>query len=271
MKKSVGNYILEIVMIFIAILFTVPLWMVLVNSVKSITEVAEFGIWLPKQFHFENYVRVFAEAKAVRGLLNGIILSFSTVIISVVFASMASFYISRSRKKIAGILYVIFVLGIIVPSAVIPTYLVLNFMGMINTYHGLILVNAAGVIPFSVFLYCGYISTVPRGLDEAAVIDGCSGFHMFFKIIFPLLKPVTVTIGIFNFLGVWNDVTNQLYFASPDKWTMPMTVYSFYGTLYNEWNVIFADIVVTLVPLFIIYILGQKYIISGMTAGAIKA
>lgn len=271
MKQKLLKYLLEVIILVVVVICMIPLWMVFVNSVKSIPDVAEFGIWFPKILHFENYIRVFTEAHAVRGLLNGLFLSSTTVIISVVFTSMAAFYISRSNRKLSRSLYAIFVLGIIIPSAVIPTYLVLSFMKMINTYYGLILVYVTGAIPFSVFLYSGYIKSVPRGLDEAAVIDGCSGLHMFFKIVFPLLKPVTVTIGIFNFLGVWNDVTGLLYFASPDKWSMPMTVYSFYGILYNEWNVIFADIIVTLIPLFIIYIIGQKYIISGMTAGAIKA
>ena len=271
MKINVSKYILEAIMVLVTLLFIVPLWMVVVNSVKSISDVAEFGMWFPNKFHFENYIRVFAEAHALRGLINGTIISSANVIISVVISSMASYYISRSGRKLSGILYGSFVLGIIVPSAVIPTFLVLKYMDLFNTYLGLILVYVAGAIPFSIFLYTGYIKTVPRGLDEAALIDGSSTLYMFFKIIFPLLKPVTVTIGIFNFLGVWNDVTYQLYFASPNKWTMSMLVFKFFNSLYNEWNVVFADIVVTLLPMYIIYVLGQKYIISGMTAGALKA
>lgn len=271
MKKKISLLTIELVMIVITILFIIPIWMVLVNSFKTNIELINFSLALPKHLLIENYIRVFTQGNGLKALTNGVILSTTSVAIGVILSSMAAFYIARTKKRFALIMYSTFVIGLIVPGATIPTYLILKILHMTNTYHGLILVYATGALSFNIFLYTGFIKTVPKGLDEAAAMDGCKGYRLFFTIIFPLLKPTTATIVIFNFLGVWNDVSTQLYFASPDMWTMPMTVYSFFGRLYNEWNVIFADIIVTLIPLIVLYGACQKYIVSGMTAGAIKS
>src|SRR5690606_37439513 len=134
-----------------------------------------------------------------------------------------------------------FITGLIVPVAFIPTYLVLNKLELLNTYSGLILVSATFGLPMSVFLYACFIRTIPAELDEAGIIDGCKPLTLFFRIIFPLLKPVTMTLLIFNFVGSWNDIQVPLFFANGDKWALPLTVYTFYGSYMQSWNLIFAD------------------------------
>lgn len=166
--------------------------------------------------------------------------------------------------------YYILLLGIVIPTAYIPTYLVLDKLNLLNTYLGIILIHSTYGIPGSMFLYTGFVKTVPRELDEAAIIDGCHAFQMFRKIILPMLKPITMTLFIFNFFSTWNDVQLTLFFTDGDKWTLPLTVYNFYGARSSSWHLIFADIVLTIAPLFIIYLFTQKYIIEGMTAGAVK-
>jgi raffinose/stachyose/melibiose transport system permease protein len=111
---------------------------------------------------------------------------------------------------------------------------------------------------------------IPRELDESAFLDGCGIVRTFYLVIFPLMKPVTVTIFIFCFIGAWNDVMIPLFFVGGDKWALPLTIYNFYGARQQDWNLIFSDVVITVLPLLVVYLFGQKYIVSGMTAGAVK-
>ena len=157
-----------------------------------------------------------------------------------------------------------------IPVAFIPTYLILDVLQLFNSYLGLILVSATYGLPMSIFLYAGFMKSVPRELDEAAILDGCSPLQLVIRVIVPLVKPITVTLFIFNFIGCWNDIQVPLYFSNTEKWNLPLTLYNFYGTYGSSWNLIFADIVLTVLPLLVLYLFCQKYIIAGMTAGAVK-
>lgn len=253
------------------IIFIVPLFMVLINSLKTRKEAGFFSIGLPSEWVWGNYRNVWESANILRGFFNGMIISLGSGLIILTVTSLAAFVLARSSRKAAGFLYYLFLSGLVIPVAFIPTYLVLNAMDMLNTFSGLILVSATYGLPMSIFLYTGYIKTVPRDLDEAAVLDGCSPLRFFYQIIFPLLMPVTITLALFNFVGSWNDIQIPLFFSNSDKWGLPLTVYNFYGSHSSSWNLIFADVVITVLPLFLIYVLGQKYIVSGMTAGAVKS
>ncbi|MFD2329577.1 carbohydrate ABC transporter permease [Cohnella sp. GCM10020058] len=253
-----------------SLVYIVPMWMVVVNSLKDAKEANLFGVSLPSSLKFDNYRTVFESANVGRAFANGMILSVGSVVLILVLASLASFAIARSRRRSLQIYYYIFIVGLIVPVAFIPTYLVLDKLYLLNTYTGLVLVSATFGLPMSIFLYAGFIRTIPSELDEAGIIDGCRPLALFFRIIFPLLKPVTMTLLIFNFVGSWNDIQIPLFFANGDKWGLPLTVYNFYGSYLQSWNLIFADILMTVFPLLLLYILAQRHIISGMTAGAVK-
>jgi raffinose/stachyose/melibiose transport system permease protein len=253
-----------------SLIYIIPMWMVVVNSFKTTQEANLFNISLPDAFTLDNYATVFQNAGIVRAFVNGLVQSTGSVVLILLLASLASFAIARSKQTSVRLAYYVFIVGLIVPVAFIPTYLVLNKLYLLNTYAGLILVNATYGLPMSIFLYTGFIKSVPAELDEAGIIDGCRPLTLFYKIIFPLLKPVTMTLVIFNFVGSWNDIQIPLFFANGDKWGLPLTVYNFYGSYMQSWNLIFADIVITVFPLLILYIVAQKHIISGMTAGAVK-
>lgn len=268
MKKP--KLITEILLFMLSLVFIIPAWMVLTNSFKEKKDANLFGIGLPAPFRFENYLTVFAEGNVLRALFNGLVVSLSAVALVVLLSSISAFVLARRKSKITGAAYYFFVSGMIIPLAFVPTYMIMFVTKLNNTYPGLILIFTTLCLPISVFLYTGFIRSVPRELDEAAIMDGCSGLRMFFSVIFPLLKPVTLTVVVFNFMGVWNDVQVQLFFASGDKWSMPMTVYQFYGQYIKEWNLIFADVVIAIIPMLLLYIVGQKYMIEGMTAGAVK-
>ena len=148
---------------------------------------------------------------------------------------------------------------------------VLQALNLVNTRIGVILVYAAINIPLSLFLCYGFISTIPREIDEAAVIDGCGPIKLFVQIILPLLKPIMSTLFVLNFMAVWNDFTMPLYYLNNSaKWPMTLAVYNFFGAFENSWNLVSADIMLTLLPVLIVFILGQKYIVGGVAAGSVK-
>lgn len=269
-RKPASQFVLEGIMIFFSICMMAPFWIVLVNSFKPKADANRLSTLLPTVWDFNNYVIVFKEGKLLRAFFNGVTVSFISVLLIIAFASMAGFVISRKSDKFTKKVYFLFIAGLIVPSAMIPTYWILSNLNLINTYTGLISIYLTYGLPFSIFMYVGFIKTIPREIDEAAYIDGASLLKMFWRIIFPLMLPTTMTVLIFNVMGVWNDVQIQMYFADAKKWSMPMSVYGFFGKYSTNWNLVFADIVLTVLPIVVVYTFSQKYIISGMTAGAVK-
>lgn len=260
----------ELLVLLFSLVYIVPAWIVLANSFKKRADANLFGMALPAKWEWSNYAKVFVEGELLRSLYNGLLTAGVSVLVILTVSAMASFVIARRKDKPADRLYAFFLAGIILPQSMIATYLIIYFFGLSGSYLSLILVFSSGSVSASVFLYAGFIKTIPRELDEAALIDGCGRFRLFFQIIFPLLTPVTATIATLNFIGIWNDVAVQLFLVSADKWTMPMMVYHFFGAYSKDWNLIFADLVLTVLPVLVVYVLGQRFIVSGMTAGAVK-
>jgi len=190
----------------------------------------------------------------------------------IITASMAGFVISRRKTKVLKILNMIIISGLTLPLATVPIFFILNKIGLINTYIGAILVYTAGNFAFAYFLFVGYYKTLSAEIDEAAIIDGANPLVLFFKIIFPLLKPATVTVLITQIMSIWNDFNISIYLLnSPAKRTAVLSTYSFIGQKASEWNLLFADVVVVSLPVVIIYLCLQKHIVSGLTAGALKS
>ena len=184
---------------------------------------------------------------------------------------MAAYVLSRTRRRLHNFLYLFLVLGIAIPINYIPLIRVMQALKLMNTRIGIVLLYTATQIPFNIFLIHSFVSKISPEIDEAAVIDGASPAALFFRIVMPLLKPVLVTVMVLTFLNTWNEFVMPLYFLnSSDKWPMTLAVYNFFGMYFKDWNLVCADIVLTSAPVIIIYLLGQKYIVSGMTAGAVK-
>ncbi|MFC5406824.1 carbohydrate ABC transporter permease [Cohnella soli] len=266
-----STFLLEVIMVIVALCYLMPIWIVVVNSLKDTLGANRLGYDWPKSLHFNNYVQVFAKSNALQGLKNGVFIGASVVVISGLLAAMAAYYISRKGSGFSKFTSLYFLTGIIVPTAIIPTYFTMLVLHLNNTYLGIVSIFIAYTLPLSIFLYTGFIRTIPREIDEAAIIDGSRPIQMFFRIIFPLLAPVTVTVIVFNFIGVWNDVTTYLYFAGGDKWPLPMTVFRFYGKFSQRWDLLFADILIAIIPCLIFFIAGQKYMVAGITAGSVKS
>jgi len=271
-KMRLGKSLLSLFLVLVSFVYMVPLWMVLVNSFKEKRDANLFGLGLPPglAFRLDNYLKVIKEAGLVKYLMNGLFISGVSTVLIVVFSSMAAFVITRRKGRTTKAVYYYFASGIIIPVAFVPTYMVLMGTGLNNTYLGLMLIYAAIIIPFSIFIFAGFVKTVPVQIDESAIMDGSGPVRLFFEIVLPLLKPATITIIVFSVMNVWNDVQLQLFFASNDKWGLPMSVFKFSSMYYTEWNLIFADIILSMIPVLAVYFVGQKHMVSGLTAGAIK-
>lgn len=261
----------QITLWLFSLTIVVPLLMALITSFKTSREAALFEFTFPAKIQWINYLVVFTEGRLLNAFRNGIIISVTSVGLTILFSSLAAYVLARNKTKLNKLIYYFFILGLIDNIAFIPTIKTMQVLHIMNTIPGIILLYMATSLAFCIFLYHGFFNAIPRELDEAATIDGCSPLKLFFKIIFPLLKPINLSVIVFVFMGVWNDFQFPLYFLNnSDYWTMPMTVFSFFGKYSQNWNLVFADIVMTILPVMLLYFFGQRFIVQGLTAGAVK-
>lgn len=264
------NRLLEVILWLFSIVTIYPLLMVVLTSFKSKGEASYMNISLPKEWLFSNYITVL-EKEFAQSLGNSVFISFISVALITVLAAFLSFIIVRRDTRGCRIAYRIVTLGIIAPFTALPTIQLLQKLGLYGSRIGLCLVYAALYLPFSTMMISGFIKGIPREMDEAAVMDGAIGGRLFLKVIVPLLKPVLATTGVLNFMWVWNELQVPLYLLnSSSKWTLPLSVYNFYGQFSRSWNLVCADVVLVSLPVVLIYIFAQKWVIAGMTAGAVK-
>ncbi|HAL74414.1 MAG TPA: sugar ABC transporter permease, partial [Clostridiales bacterium] len=190
-----------------------------------------------------------------------------------ILGSMAAYPIARMPSKFSGFIYLLFLSGLTMPfqSAMIPLYKVMKAFSLINTHHGMILLYTATTMAFTIFLYVGFMKTIPKELEEAAMIDGCNRFMSYRIIIFPLLKTITATAAIFDTMLIWNDFLKPLlFFSGTNKGTVITSVYAFQSQYDTQWGYLFASCMLASLPLLILYLALQKYFVKGIAAGAIK-
>lgn len=256
----------------ISLISVVPLLLILLNSLKTSQLASDMNLALPAfPLQWQNFSVVIEKGKLIASFFNSVIYTFGSVLICSMLASMSAYALSRNRSKLNKLIYLFIVLGITMPVNYVALAKVMMFLHLNNTHIGIILLYVAMQIPFSVFLIYSFVSRIPVELDEAGIIDGCSPARLYFSIVFPLLKPAVATVIVLSFLNNWNEFISPLYFlSSSSKWPMTLSVYNFFGMYFKDWNLVSADIVMTSIPVIAIYLLGQKYIVSGMTAGAVK-
>lgn len=270
-KLALRNYLVEGLLILASLTIILPLLMMIFGSFMTSSEVLRFTLKLPEKWMFSNYTQVFKEGGLGRAFLNGLLITGVSSIVNIITSSAASFILVRRETKWSSMLYLYFFMGLIAPMSMITTIRVLQWMGIYGSITSVILIYAALNTAFSVFLYSGFIKSIPKALDEVAFLEGANMFDVFFRIVTPLIVPVNATVAIMVFMSVWNDITIPLYFLTDSSnWTMPLSVYNFYGKYSRDWNLIFADLVLTSLPVLILYLFAQKYIVSGLTAGAVK-
>ena len=269
--KRVTTLMLNIVAIIMSLIFVTPIAVIFINSFKTPAEANTMSLALPQKWMIENYTVVLERGKVFASSFNSLIYAFSSAALVAIVVGMAAFVLSRNRSKINRFLYYFIILGIAMPVSNVPLMRIMKTLSLINTRPGIILIYTAINIPISLFIVYGFVSTIPMEIDEAAILDGCGPMQLFFRVIMPLLKPAVATIFVLNFMGVWNDFTMPLYFLNnSQKWPMTLAVYNFFGMFERQYNLVSADIVLTMIPVLAIFILGQKYIVGGISAGSVK-
>lgn len=273
-KKILGKTGYAVFLAALFLIMMVPIYYLLVTTFKSPAEAAASPLGLPKHFTFENYTKAFEAMNYGQALKNNLIITVTSVILLIVFASMAAYVVARSKKRIFAIMNGIFMVGLIIPFqiSIIPLYKMLAGVNLMNTHTAVILVDVFCInLPLSIFLMRGFIYTVPAELEEAAAIDGCGTFQCFWRIIFPLLKPIISTVAILDTLAIWNDfMTPLLLLQSPEKQVLLQQVYKNVGPFSTDWTAFFPMLVMSTLPLVIFYLIMQKQIIEGVVAGAVK-
>lgn len=278
MKKSkrVGNNVIFFVLLILSVLFLVPIIIVIINSFKSRIYISSQPLKLPNGETFvalENYINGVTSSDFFSAFLRSLFITVVSVILIVLFASMAAWYIVRSNSKITKGIYYMLVFSMIVPFQMVMytmTY-VTNRANLDNVF-GITFVYLGFGAGLSVFMLCGFIKSIPLEIEEAAMIDGASPIQAFFTVVFPMLKPTAITVAILNTMWIWNDYLLPYLVLGFDKKTIPVAIQlamqGAYGS--TDYGGFMAMLVLAIVPIIIFYIFCQKYIIKGVVAGAVK-
>ena len=275
MTTALKRYGLGVLAIAVTVvLFIVPLAFMALTAVKDRREAAKLDFSWPTTFNFlENFQDVLSARKfmLVTAFINSTILTVVSVTILVILAAMVAWVLQRRRSRWNGVANFLILSGLIIPPAVVPTIWVLQSMGLFKTLPGLILIEVAFGLSFCVMLFRAFIASIPKELDEAAVIDGCGPVRLFFRVIFPLLRSVIVTVIVVQSVHIFNDFQNPLYFLPGDaNATVQLTLFNFQSQFATSYNLLFMNILLITIPPFIMYLFFNRQIVAGMTAGAVK-
>lgn len=258
-----------------ALISTLPLLWALVSAFKTDAEIFA-GAWsLPSSLQWGNFVQAWAKANIGRYFLNTVIVVSGGIFLTLLLSSMVAYVLARYQFRGNRIIYFSFIAGMTFPLflALVPLFFVVRNLGMLSTYHGLILVYTAFSMPFSVFFLTAFFRTLPSSVAEAALIDGCSQTRTFFQVMLPMAKPGLLSVGIFNFIGQWNQYLLPLVLVTdPDKYVLSQGLANLAISqgYRSNWSALFAGLVIATLPVLILYGIFQRKLQAGLTAGAIK-
>ncbi|TAA69150.1 carbohydrate ABC transporter permease [Planococcus salinarum] len=271
MRKK-KNWKLEILGILLGILWLLPFYLMFVNSFKTKKEIFTDVTSPPELWSFDNYITAFEELDFMQTLFNSLLITVSSVLLIIISSAMAAYALSRAKSRISTILFFTFVAAMLIPfqSVMIPLVTVFGQFEMLNR-GGLIFMYIGFGASLSIFLYHGALNNIPRSLDEAARIDGANRWQVFWHIIFPMLKPITVTVAILNIIWIWNDfLLPSLVINQTGSETIPLKMFFFFGEYTKQWHLALAGLTLAIVPVIIFYFFAQRAIIKGVSDGAVK-
>lgn len=273
--KSRASVIGGIVALLISfVVFVIPFAFIILMAFKDRRQANLLDFSWPSGFHlWDNLVTVITTRNwmLVTAFINSTILTVTSVTLLVVFGAMVGFVLARRKTRWNPLVEFLILAGLMIPPAVVPTIWLMQGLKLFGTLHGMVLVEVAYNLPFTIILYRAFIATIPRDLDEAAIIDGARPLDVFFRVILPLLWPVTVTNIVVQSVGIFNDFTNPLYYLPGNaNATVQLTLYNFQSQFNTSYNLLFTNIALITIPPLIVFLFFNRQIVAGMTAGAVK-
>lgn len=271
---SVKNKYLIFILVLIAVIQLFPLYWLITFSLKTNAEI--FGdniLGLPKTWCWENYAEAFGKGGIFRYFLNSVLYSAITLVVVGIITSMAAYAVSRMQWKFRELVFSIFTLGIMIPThaALLPLFQMIDKLGIKGGYMGLLVPYIAFGIPMSIMILVGFYKGIPKEMEEAAWIDGCSIYRCFVTIMLPMIKPALATASIFTFLGTWNELLFANTFVDSNLYrTIPVGIMSFAGQYSTNWGLIGAGMVIATVPTIVIYCFLSNQVQNSLIAGAVK-
>ena len=273
MNKKQLKFLSVIVKLAMTLLVISPFYIALIYSVKSKQEMVTDRLAFPKTIHWDNFTRAIETSNFGLALKNSLVTTVLAVIFITLICTMASYIIARKNNRFYNLIYYLFVGAMIIPfqSIMTPLYIDMTRWKLLNTLHGFIFAKIGFQIAFTVLLVSGFVKSIPKELEEAASIDGAGMYSVFFQIVFPLMKPIVLTSIVLNALNVWNDFQMSLTLLQQKQVrNIPLTQYFFFGENSIELGLAFALFILSVIPILALYLTLQKYIIGGITQGAVK-
>ena len=257
-----------------SVIFILPFAFIFLTAVKTKQDASTLLFSWPMTWQpWANFVEVIQTRnyQLLLAYLNSTVITVGAMTLLVIFGAMVGYILQRRESRWNRVIFAMLLIGLIVPPAVVPTIWVLQCLHLFKTIWGMVLIQVAYGLAFSVLLYRSFIGTIPRDLDEAAIIDGGTPLQIFFRVILPLLKPVTVTLIVVQSIAIFNDFTNPLYYLpGKDNVTVQLTLFSFVMQFNSQFNLLFMNILLVTIPPLIVFIFVNRQIVAGMTAGAVK-
>jgi raffinose/stachyose/melibiose transport system permease protein len=272
--RSTVRLLSPVFITLISVIFLVPFAFILLTALKPEGEAGQLEFSLPHTWILLDNFRQAIEARdymLVTAYINSTIITVASVAIMVVLGAMVAYVLQRRPSRWTKVADVLILSGLIIPPAVVPTVWVLQELSLFKTLQGMVLIEVAFGLSFCILLFRAFIATIPRELDEAAIIDGAGPLRVFFSVIFPLLKSVTITVIVVQSVTVFNDFVNPLYFLPGDEnATVQLTLFNFQSQFATSYNLLFADILLITIPPLIMFMFFNRRIVDGLTAGAVK-
>ena len=274
MKKINWHIAIVYIVLTLYTLYTLyPIFLMMVTSLKNNLEIMKNPAGLPQEWIFDGFITLFQKENFGRYFLNSIFVTGTSVVILLVVTIMLAYVLARYKSRLSNFLYYFFLVGMMVPLrlGLLSLNDLLYKLGLIDNLWGLVLINVAMNIPYSMFLMAGYIKMIPVSLEESAFIDGANTWQILWKVVVPLIKPSIATTLIYNLVPIWNDAFFPLVFISTkENRTLMQAVMLFFGQYSTNWNLVFSALSLAAIPVIVVYIICSKYLIRGMMAGAVK-
>ena len=274
-KNAIGTTIRVLVLVFFFLLVVLQIYWIVINSFKTSGEILALNniTFLPKDFTLENYTGLFEQFHYGVLLKNSLLVSVASALVVTVFSMLGGYSLARYKFRGKQTVVLFFLITQMIPGilVIIPLYIIFSKLGMINTHIGLFIYYVTVNLPFCVITMRSFFERIPITLEEAAKVDGCTKMQSLFKIVFPIMFPGIVSVFVFGFIGAWNElIAGSIFISTPEMWTIPVGLKTLIGKYNVEWGLLMAGGVMALIPTALMFAVMQKFIVEGMTAGAVK-